>query len=129
MQTLHFIYLNVALNIIRKCIKFFGLNIISTKIIFFLLNLKTKMWKKINSLKKIFFNFLFSTGDITQKGYEKKRTRLLQPYIQKNAQQGKNISVFHLQFLYFIFCVHFPHLFIKYEKWLRFCWMGKINKL
>ncbi|XP_037031686.1 disco-interacting protein 2 isoform X13 [Bradysia coprophila] len=29
-----------------------------------------------------------SEGDITQKGYEKKRTRLLQPYIQKNAQQG-----------------------------------------
>ncbi|XP_037031677.1 disco-interacting protein 2 isoform X5 [Bradysia coprophila] len=28
------------------------------------------------------------TSDITQKGYEKKRTRLLQPYIQKNAQQG-----------------------------------------
>ncbi|XP_055529912.1 disco-interacting protein 2 isoform X10 [Wyeomyia smithii] len=26
-------------------------------------------------------------GDITQKGYEKKRTRLLQPYLTKNAQQ------------------------------------------
>ncbi|XP_062555264.1 disco-interacting protein 2 isoform X8 [Armigeres subalbatus] len=26
-------------------------------------------------------------GDITQKGYEKKRTRLLQPYLAKNAQQ------------------------------------------
>ncbi|XP_055529907.1 disco-interacting protein 2 isoform X5 [Wyeomyia smithii] len=29
-------------------------------------------------------------GDITQKGYEKKRTRLLQPYLTKNAQQGGN---------------------------------------
>ncbi|XP_053689835.1 disco-interacting protein 2 isoform X6 [Sabethes cyaneus] len=29
-------------------------------------------------------------GDITQKGYEKKRTRLLQPYSTKNAQQGGN---------------------------------------
>ncbi|XP_058460808.1 disco-interacting protein 2 isoform X14 [Malaya genurostris] len=28
-----------------------------------------------------------SEGDITQKGYEKKRTRLLQPYSTKNAQQ------------------------------------------
>ncbi|XP_021710039.1 disco-interacting protein 2 isoform X5 [Aedes aegypti] len=27
-------------------------------------------------------------GDITQKGYEKKRTRLLQPYLAKNSQQG-----------------------------------------
>ncbi|XP_055600072.1 disco-interacting protein 2 isoform X7 [Uranotaenia lowii] len=27
-------------------------------------------------------------GDITQKGYEKKRTRLLQPYLAKNAQQA-----------------------------------------
>lgn len=60
--------------------------------------------KKFNL--KIFFNFLFSTGDITQKGYEKKRTRLLQPYIQKNAQQGKNISVFHL-----ILC--FPHFTVR----------------
>lgn len=30
-------------------------------------------------------------GDITQKGYEKKRTRLLQPYAQKNAQKGNYI--------------------------------------
>ncbi|XP_037031681.1 disco-interacting protein 2 isoform X8 [Bradysia coprophila] len=30
------------------------------------------------------------TSDITQKGYEKKRTRLLQPYIQKNAQQDSS---------------------------------------
>ncbi|XP_052871947.1 disco-interacting protein 2 [Anopheles cruzii] len=27
-------------------------------------------------------------GDITQKGYEKKRTRLLQPYLSKNVQHG-----------------------------------------
>ncbi|XP_055529913.1 disco-interacting protein 2 isoform X11 [Wyeomyia smithii] len=29
-------------------------------------------------------------GDITQKGYEKKRTRLLQPYLTKNAQQDSS---------------------------------------
>ncbi|XP_039428988.1 disco-interacting protein 2 isoform X10 [Culex pipiens pallens] len=29
-------------------------------------------------------------GDITQKGYEKKRTRLLQPYLAKNAQQDSS---------------------------------------
>uniref|UniRef100_A0AAG5DPY8 DMAP1-binding domain-containing protein n=1 Tax=Anopheles atroparvus TaxID=41427 RepID=A0AAG5DPY8_ANOAO len=29
-----------------------------------------------------------SEGDITQKGYEKKRTRLLQPYVSKNVQHG-----------------------------------------
>ncbi|XP_049292779.1 disco-interacting protein 2 isoform X8 [Anopheles funestus] len=29
-----------------------------------------------------------SEGDITQKGYEKKRTRLLQPYLSKNVQHG-----------------------------------------
>lgn len=33
------------------------------------------------------------TGDITQKGYEKKKTRLLAPYV-KQAQESKYISVF-----------------------------------
>ena len=32
------------------------------------------------------------TGDITQKGYEKKRTRLLAPYVPKQAQ---GMFVFH----------------------------------
>lgn len=38
-----------------------------------------------------FFNvytFLFVTGDITQKGYEKKKTRLLAPYVPKQQPQG-----------------------------------------
>lgn len=30
--------------------------------------------------------FCLFTGDITQKGYEKKRTRLLAPYVPKQAQ-------------------------------------------
>ncbi|CAB3226259.1 unnamed protein product [Arctia plantaginis] len=30
-----------------------------------------------------------SEGDITQKGYEKKRTRLLTPYIPQQQPQGK----------------------------------------
>lgn len=35
----------------------------------------------------IMFNFVL--GDITQKGYEKKRTRLLTPYIPQQQPQGK----------------------------------------
>jgi hypothetical protein len=38
------------------------------------------------------FMFWFA-GDITQKGYEKKRTRLLAPYVPKQAQ---GMSVFSL---------------------------------
>ncbi|XP_065085798.1 disco-interacting protein 2 isoform X3 [Ochlerotatus camptorhynchus] len=34
-------------------------------------------------------------GDITQKGYEKKRTRLLQPYLAKNAQQAAGRPELH----------------------------------
>ncbi|XP_058827420.1 disco-interacting protein 2-like [Topomyia yanbarensis] len=34
-------------------------------------------------------------GDITQKGYEKKRTRLLQPYLTKNAQQDRTLQQYH----------------------------------
>uniref|UniRef100_A0A182Y702 DMAP1-binding domain-containing protein n=1 Tax=Anopheles stephensi TaxID=30069 RepID=A0A182Y702_ANOST len=33
-------------------------------------------------------SYLKASGDITQKGYEKKRTRLLQPYLSKNVQHG-----------------------------------------
>lgn len=32
--------------------------------------------------------YIFVTGDITQKGYEKKRTRLLAPYAPKQQTQG-----------------------------------------
>lgn len=35
--------------------------------------------------QKTFF-FFFVTGDITQKGYEKKKTRLLAPYAPKQPQ-------------------------------------------
>lgn len=35
------------------------------------------------------YAFHIFTGDITQKGYEKKRTRLLTPYIPQQQTQGK----------------------------------------
>lgn len=48
--------------------------------------------------------FLFVTGDITQKGYEKKKTRLLAPYVPKQPQGAytimhvyRNTEFFYLQ--------------------------------
>uniref|UniRef100_A0A671XUV5 Disco-interacting protein 2 homolog B-A-like n=1 Tax=Sparus aurata TaxID=8175 RepID=A0A671XUV5_SPAAU len=52
------------------------------------------------SVNSLFFFLLNFTGDITQKGYEKKRTKLLAPYIIHTPGtktfffQGKNISLF-----------------------------------
>ncbi|XP_055624089.1 disco-interacting protein 2 isoform X6 [Toxorhynchites rutilus septentrionalis] len=44
---------------------------------------KKRIRKNHSTLRRDFY-----CGDITQKGYEKKRTRLLQPYLTKNVQQG-----------------------------------------
>ena len=38
---------------------------------------------------------VFITGDITQKGYEKKRARLLQPYISKQIGEVLSLSLSH----------------------------------
>ncbi|XP_055624092.1 disco-interacting protein 2 isoform X9 [Toxorhynchites rutilus septentrionalis] len=43
---------------------------------------KKRIRKNHSTLRRDFY-----CGDITQKGYEKKRTRLLQPYLTKNVQQ------------------------------------------
>ncbi|XP_055705773.1 disco-interacting protein 2 isoform X5 [Phlebotomus papatasi] len=44
---------------------------------------KKRLRKNHSTLRKNGYNYY---SDITQKGYEKKRTRLLQPYLAKNAQ-------------------------------------------
>ncbi|GAB0087700.1 Disco-interacting protein 2 [Sergentomyia squamirostris] len=46
---------------------------------------KKRLRKNHSTLRKNGYNCY---SDITQKGYEKKRTRLLQPYLAKNAQPG-----------------------------------------
>ena len=53
----------------------------------------TSVLKHLASRYIYLFHFkimlLFVIGDITQKGYEKKRTRLLTPYIPQQQPQGK----------------------------------------
>lgn len=44
--------------------------------------------------------FLFVTGDITQKGYEKKRTRLLSPYVPK--QNASKLYLYSLPVYIFV---------------------------
>lgn len=52
----------------------------------------------------------YFTGDITQKGYEKKRARLLQPYLSKNSTtQGMFI-----QFIYWLVLIAFGYNLIHY---------------
>ncbi|XP_055624093.1 disco-interacting protein 2 isoform X10 [Toxorhynchites rutilus septentrionalis] len=46
---------------------------------------KKRIRKNHSTLRRDFY-----CGDITQKGYEKKRTRLLQPYLTKNVQQDSS---------------------------------------
>ncbi|XP_055385630.1 disco-interacting protein 2 isoform X5 [Condylostylus longicornis] len=78
------VYLNIDKN--KEYINGDGSGIIASKKKIRRKKSKRKIGKNHSTLRRKYTNSTIC--DITQKGYEKKRTRLLQPYVNKNSQGG-----------------------------------------
>ena len=71
----------------------------------------------------IFYNFIllliFFQGDITQKGYDKKRSRLLDQYIQKGKYNYKYYIVWRLKNIHYLKI--YRHSVTRHEVIVWFC--------
>ncbi len=71
----------------------------------------TGLMKSVNFVwSLVWFNLLFFSGDITQKGYEKKRSKLLQAYLPHTPGNTHTHTIFYqAAYSFFVLILHLSH--------------------